>query len=222
MKLKTLGQKRWQPRRRMPPPQGGEGPNRSDDGVCSQRRQPSTTPVRVLVGTPHHVGYTLGVDGLALSCLVLRQVPAAPGHSNPPKSDTLLLVQLIAMLVVCRLTTSLLIPPLLERFFVALVLRRESSRPPAPRLTRACLTVLRLLHERGLGASSPFHPYLSILPQDHRLPLEWNEAELELLQVAWETLQRFPKLDSLLANGPTTFCSRFTIVGLLPRHSSLA
>eukprot|EP00903_Cladosiphon_okamuranus_P013171 g12284.t1 len=57
-----------------------------------------------------------------------------------------------------------------------------SSSPPAPRLTRACLTVLRLLHERGLGTSSRFHPYLSILPQDHRLPLEWNEAELELLQ----------------------------------------
>eukprot|EP00752_Nemacystus_decipiens_P007082 g6345.t1 len=57
-----------------------------------------------------------------------------------------------------------------------------SSGPPAPRLTRACLTVLRLLHERGLGTSSPVHPYLSILPQDHRLPLEWNQEELALLQ----------------------------------------
>lgn len=60
---------------------------------------------------------------------------------------------------------------------------RDSSKPPAPRLTRACLTVLRLLHERGLGESSPFHSYLSVLPQDHRLPLEWTEAELGLLQV---------------------------------------
>ncbi|CAM9170747.1 unnamed protein product, partial [Ectocarpus fasciculatus] len=58
----------------------------------------------------------------------------------------------------------------------------DSSKPPAPRLTRACLTVLRLLHERGLGESSPFHSYLSVLPQDHRLPLEWTEAELGLLQ----------------------------------------
>lgn len=45
------------------------------------------------------------------------------------------------------------------------------------------MTVLRLLHERGLGTSSPFHSYLSVLPHDHRLPLEWNETELGLLQV---------------------------------------
>ncbi|CAM9408993.1 unnamed protein product [Scytosiphon promiscuus] len=57
-----------------------------------------------------------------------------------------------------------------------------SSNPQTPRLTRACLTVLRLLHERGLGKSSPFFSYLSVLPHDHRLPLEWTEAELELLQ----------------------------------------
>lgn len=64
-----------------------------------------------------------------------------------------------------------------------LVYFRGSPKPPVPRLTRACLTVLRVLHEWGLGASSPFHPYISVLPQDHRLPLEWNEEELELLQV---------------------------------------
>lgn len=45
------------------------------------------------------------------------------------------------------------------------------------------MTVLRLLHERGLGTSSPFHSYLSVLPHDHRLPLEWNDTELGLLQV---------------------------------------
>lgn len=60
---------------------------------------------------------------------------------------------------------------------------RGSSKPAAPRLTRACMTVLRLLHERGLGTSSPFYSYLSVLPHNHRLPLEWNETELELLQV---------------------------------------
>lgn len=50
-------------------------------------------------------------------------------------------------------------------------------------LTNACLTVLRLLHEQGLGEASAFFAYLNVLPRDHRLPMEWNEAELELLKV---------------------------------------
>lgn len=70
-----------------------------------------------------------------------------------------------------------------ENLLFPLSFFRGSPKPPAPRLTRACLTVLRVLHEWGLGGSSPFHPYLSVLPRDHRLPLEWNDEELELLQV---------------------------------------
>ena len=58
---------------------------------------------------------------------------------------------------------------------------RDGKAAP-PRLTRACLTVLQLLHERGRGTASPFYPYLSVLPYDHRLPMEWNETELQLLQ----------------------------------------
>lgn len=73
------------------------------------------------------------------------------------------------------------------------------------------MTVLRLLHERGLGASSPFHPYLRILPQDHRLPLEWNEAELDLLQVTRRDLTAFPELTT-----PSSI--EAPVVGLLPHY----
>ncbi|CAM9139676.1 unnamed protein product, partial [Sphacelaria rigidula] len=67
----------------------------------------------------------------------------------------------------------------------------------APRLTRACFTVLSLLHEKGLGEASPFHAYLSVLPRDHRLPMEWNEAELDLLEgTSAEPLVRRGSLDS--------------------------
>jgi hypothetical protein len=55
----------------------------------------------------------------------------------------------------------------------------ESAVPP---VTTACFTVLRVLHELGLGDKSPFSSYLSILPGDHRIPLEWTNAELALLQ----------------------------------------
>lgn len=58
---------------------------------------------------------------------------------------------------------------------------RDGKAAP-PRLTRACLTVLQLLHERGRGPASPFYPYLCVLPRDHRLPMEWNETELKLLK----------------------------------------
>jgi hypothetical protein len=51
-----------------------------------------------------------------------------------------------------------------------------------PPVTTACFTVLRVLHEQGLGDKSPFSSYLSILPRDHRIPLEWTDAELALLQ----------------------------------------
>lgn len=66
-------------------------------------------------------------------------------------------------------------------------------------LTNACLTVLRLLHEQGLGEASAFFAYLIVLPRDHRLPMEWNEAELELLQVrfARRTLIRYASRCSL-------------------------
>ena len=60
---------------------------------------------------------------------------------------------------------------------------RDGQKPMGPPLTRACFTVLRLLHERGLGKASPFSAYLSVLPLDHRLPMEWNESEVELLKV---------------------------------------
>lgn len=69
--------------------------------------------------------------------------------------------------------------------------------PAAPRLTRACFTVLRLLHEKGLGEVSPFHAYLNVLPHDHRLPMEWNEAELGLLRgTSAEPLVRGGSLDT--------------------------
>jgi hypothetical protein len=51
-----------------------------------------------------------------------------------------------------------------------------------PPVTTACFTVLRVLHEQGLGHKSPFSSYLSILPRDHRIPLEWTDAELALLR----------------------------------------
>ncbi|CAM9142895.1 unnamed protein product [Choristocarpus tenellus] len=58
----------------------------------------------------------------------------------------------------------------------------NDSHSTKPRLSKACFTVLRILHELGLGEASPFHSYLSVLPQDHRIPIEWNAAELSLLK----------------------------------------
>ncbi|CAM9328658.1 unnamed protein product [Discosporangium mesarthrocarpum] len=57
-----------------------------------------------------------------------------------------------------------------------------ASNTGQPRLTKACITVLRILHELGLGEGSPFHPYLNILPRGHRIPIEWNAAEQALLK----------------------------------------
>ncbi len=48
-------------------------------------------------------------------------------------------------------------------------------------LSRACVTVLRLLHEIGLGAKSEFSPYLDILPISHRIPIQWTCDEKALL-----------------------------------------
>ncbi|CAM9182197.1 unnamed protein product [Ascophyllum nodosum] len=73
----------------------------------------------------------------------------------------------------------------------------DGQKPMGPPLTRACFTVLRLLHERGLGKASPFSAYLSVLPLDHRLPMEWNESEVELLKgTSAEPLVSAASLDS--------------------------
>lgn len=61
-------------------------------------------------------------------------------------------------------------------------------------LTSACFTVLRLLHELSLGEASSFQAYLNVLPRDHRIPLEWSEAELELLEVRLVMLE-YPRVD---------------------------
>ncbi len=53
----------------------------------------------------------------------------------------------------------------------------EKKKP----LSRACVTVLRLLHEMGLGPESEFAPYLDILPTSHRIPIQWTSDEKALL-----------------------------------------
>ncbi len=63
----------------------------------------------------------------------------------------------------------------------------EATLPPPQRsekkipLSRACVTVLRLLHEMGLGPESEFAPYLDILPTSHRIPIQWTSDEKALL-----------------------------------------
>ncbi len=57
---------------------------------------------------------------------------------------------------------------------------RQSEKKKRP-LSRACLTVLRLLHEMGLGTESKFAPYLDILPTSHRIPIQWTSDEKALL-----------------------------------------
>jgi hypothetical protein len=76
----------------------------------------------------------------------------------------------------------------------------HAAAPPEehrPRLTKACVTVLRLLHELGKGPSSSSAPFLAILPMDHRIPIEWTADELALLDgTAAEPLVRMGSLES--------------------------
>ncbi len=57
---------------------------------------------------------------------------------------------------------------------------QQSENKKRP-LSSACLTVLRLMHEMGLGAKSKFTPYLDILPTSHRIPIQWTSHEKALL-----------------------------------------
>ncbi|CAM9709133.1 unnamed protein product [Phaeothamnion confervicola] len=68
--------------------------------------------------------------------------------------------------------------------------------PSSPHLTKACFTVLRLLHELGLGDASPFAPYLAVLPCAHRIPIQWTAEERALLRgTAAETLAAAGRLE---------------------------